>query len=575
MPQSDPLAPDVAPPRLPPALEARRSQIFPVLSAEELARMHRFGEVLRYRDGERLFETGKPAAGMFVVLAGAVRIMRRDGIGHELPLVEHGVGEFTAEIGQLSGTPAFVDGYARGEVTVILIKPERLRALLIAEADLGEKLMRALILRRVGLIETGSGGPVLIGSPASPGVIRLRNFLSRNGYPHQSFDPDSDADARAFIERYVPLADDMPLVVCPDGTVLRNPAESVLAKCIGMIDRSALDTVHDVAIVGAGPAGLAAAVYAASEGLSVVVLEARAFGGQAGASARIENYLGFPTGISGQALTGRAYTQAQKFGARMIIPSTVAFVTCPERSADGNFSLQLSDGRSLKSRAVVVATGARYRRPECENLRAMEGRGVWYWASPIEARACAGEEVALVGGGNSAGQAAVYLAGHAAKVWMLIRGTELSASMSRYLIDRIAATPNIELRTRTEIRALSGSPESGVEAVHWRHRDTKQDESHPIRNVFMFLGADPATDWLKSCDIALDAKGFVKTGLEVDPAPTERLALETSVPGMFAIGDVRAGSVKRVGGAIGEGAAVVAQLHAYLARQADAAAPAR
>ncbi len=534
--------------------------------------MRRFGQVLRYRDGTRLFETGKPAAGMFVVLAGAIRIMRRDGLGHELPLVQHGVGEFTAEIGQLSGTPSFVDGIACGDVEALLIAPERLRALMIAEADLGEKLMRALILRRVGLIETGSGGPVLIGSPASPGVLRLRNFLSRNGYPHQSFDPSSDADASTFIERYAPLPDDMPLVVCPDGTVLRNPAESVLAKCIGMIDRQALDAVHDVAIVGAGPAGLAAAVYAASEGLAVVVLEARAFGGQAGASARIENYLGFPTGISGQALTGRAYTQAQKFGARMIIPSTVALVTCARSGADGSFCLQLSDGRSLRSRAVVVATGARYRRPECENLRAMEGRGVWYWASPIEARACAGEEVALVGAGNSAGQAAVYLAGHVAKVWMLVRGEGLGASMSRYLVERIAATPNIELRTRTEIRALSGSPQSGVEAVHWRQRGAERDETHPIRNVFMFLGADPATDWLQHCDIALDPKGFALTGADVDPTRNARLPLETNVPGMFAIGDVRAGSVKRVGGAIGEGAAVVAQLHAYLARRSTESA---
>jgi thioredoxin reductase (NADPH) len=346
MPNSNTTSNDSAP-RLPPALESRRPQIFPVLSAEELTRMRRFGEVLRYPDAARLFETGKPAAGMFVVLQGAVSIMRRDGLGHEYPLVEHGVGEFTAELGQLSGKPSFVDGFARGEVQAILIKPDRLRALMVAEADLGEKLMRALILRRVGLIETGSGGPVLIGSPGSPGVLRLRNFLSRNGYPHQSFDPDGDADARAFIERYAPMADDMPLVVCPDGTVLRNPAESVLARCIGMIDRSALDTVHDVAIVGAGPAGLAAAVYAASEGLSVVVLDARAFGGQAGASARIENYLGFPTGISGQALTGRAYSQAQKFGARMLIPSTVAAVTCKGRDPDGSFCLQLTDGRAL------------------------------------------------------------------------------------------------------------------------------------------------------------------------------------------------------------------------------------
>ncbi len=555
-------------PRLPPALESRRDQIFPILSAEEIDLMRRFGQPVRYGDGARLFETGKQSPGMFVVLAGAIRIMRHDGLGHVLPLVEHGVGEFTAEVGQLSGTPSFVDGIAHGEVEALLIAPARLRALMIAEAELGEKLMRALILRRVGLIETGSGGPVLIGSPSSPGVLRLRNFLSRNGYPHQSFDPASDPDAQDFIERYAALPDDMPLVVCPDGAVLRNPSEIVLAKVIGMVDRQALDEVHDVAIVGAGPAGLAAAVYAASEGLSVIVLDARAYGGQAGASARIENYLGFPTGISGQALTGRAYTQAQKFGARMLIPSTVQQLDCSAHDRDGTFALRLSDGRTTRSRTVIVATGARYRRPDCGGLRAMEGRGVWYWASPIEARACAGEEVALVGGGNSAGQAAVYLAGNVSKVWLLVRSDGLAATMSRYLVDRIAATPNIELRTRTEIHALEGTVETGVQAVQWRHRDTRREETHRIHNVFLFLGAEPATDWLRGCDLALDPKGFVLTGSEARAAvPGERLPLETSMPGVFAIGDVRAGSVKRVGGAIGEGAAVVAQVHGYLARR--------
>jgi thioredoxin reductase (NADPH) len=300
-------------------------------------------------------------------------------------------------------------------------------------------------------------------------------------------------------------------------------------------------------------------VYAASEGLSVLVIDARSFGGQAGASARIENYLGFPTGISGQALAGRAYTQAQKFGATMLIPAEVVRLDC-ERSAGGNpFALQLADGRAVQSHAVVIATGARYRRPDCANLKAMEGRGVWYWASPIEAKMCAGQEVVLVGGGNSAGQAAVFLAGHASKVWLLVRGEGLAASMSKYLIERIASIANIELRTRTEVIGLSGERESGVESVTWRHRDTKQKEMRPIRHVFMFLGADPTTEWLQDCDVAVDDKGFVTTGKGA------RLPLETSVPGVFAIGDVRAGSVKRVGGAIGEGAAAVAQIHAFLA----------
>jgi thioredoxin reductase (NADPH) len=428
----------------------------------------------------------------------------------------------------------------------------------------------------VGLIETGAGGPVLMGAPSLPDVARLRNFLRRNGIPHLLFDPATDPDAQAFIERYAPQPDDMPLVVCPDGSVLRNPDESALARCIGMLD-GATDLVYDVAIVGAGPAGLATAVYAASEGLSVLVVDARSYGGQAGASARIENYLGFPTGISGQALAGRAYTQAQKFGARMLIPDAALSLLC-ERSGDGDpLALLLADERTVRSRTVVIATGARYRRPACANLKAMEGRGVWYWASPIEAKMCAGQEVVLVGGGNSAGQAAVFLAGHASKVWVLVRGAGLAASMSAYLIERIAATANIVVRPRTEIVGLEGARQSGLESLRWRHRDTGQEETHPIRHVFMFLGADPTTEWLKACRVDLDEKGFVKTGAALTPTEDGarnggRLPLETSVRGVFAIGDVRAESVKRVGAAIGEGAAVVAQIHGFIARQDSAAA---
>jgi thioredoxin reductase (NADPH) len=346
--------------------------------------------------------------------------------------------------------------------------------------------------------------------------------------------------------------------------VLRNPTESVLAACIGMLDIGSIDRVYDVAVAGAGPAGLSTAVYAASEGLSVLVIDARSFGGQAGASARIENYLGFPTGISGQALAGRAYTQAQKFGATMLIPAEIVRLDCDRPEPGAPVGLRLADGRTIRSRTVTIATGARYRRPDCANLKAMEGRGVWYWASPIEAKMCAGDEVVLVGGGNSAGQAAVFLSAHAAKVWMLVRGDGLAASMSKYLIDRIAATGNIELLTRTEIVGLTGERETGVESVTWQHRDSGQATTRPIRHVFLFLGADPVTGWLRNCEVAVDDKGFVTTGAG------DRLPLETSVPGVFAIGDVRAGSVKRVGGAIGEGANAVAQIHAFLARQ-DAA----
>jgi len=552
-----------------PTLEARRAQTFPVLAPDEVARMRRFGTLCRYAAGERVYETGKPTPGLLVVLSGTIRVTGRDGHGHDFPVVDHVPGAFSGELGQLSGRRSLVDAVAVGDVEALLISSGQLHDLLIAEAVLGEKIMRALILRRVALIETGTGGPVLVGAASSGDVARLRNFLSRNGIPHLLLDPASDPDARAFIERYAPRAEDLPLAVCPDGSVLRNPTESALAKCIGMLDAaSGADRVYDIAVAGAGPAGLATAVYAASEGLSVLVIDARSFGGQAGESARIENYLGFPTGISGQALAGRAYSQAQKFGASMLIPAEVVRLDC-ERSADGGpFALQLADGRAVQSRAVVIATGARYRRPDCANLKAMEGRGVWYWASPIEAKMCAGQEVVLVGGGNSAGQAAVFLAAHAAKVWMLVRGAGLAASMSQYLIDRIAGIANIELRTRTEISCLTGPQQSGLESVTWRHRDTKQEEARPIRHVFLFLGADPTTEWLKDCGVAVDDKGFVTTG------NGSGLPLQTSVPGVFAIGDVRAGSVKRVGGAIGEGAAAVAQIHAFLARQGATAAQA-
>src|SRR6267143_4338825 len=395
---------------LSPAIEARRAQAFPILAPDEIARMHRFGRLRRFADGARVVETGKVSPGIYVVLSGKIRITGRDGHGHDLDVVEHVPGSFSGEVSQLSRKPSFVDGVAVGETETLEIDAEQLHALLVAEAVLGEKMMRAMILRRVALIEAGAGGPVLIGAAASPDVARLRSFLSRNGIPHQLLDPATDTDARAFIERYAPEPEQLPLAVCPDGEVLRNPSESELARCIGMLDAEPADMVYDVAIAGAGPAGLAAAVYAGSEGLSVLVIDASAFGGQAGASARIENYFGFPTGISGQALAGRGYTQAQKFGARMLIPMEAVHLDCEPAERREPMALQLADGRTVRSRTVVIASGARYRQPDCANLKAMEGRGIWYWASPIEARLCAGEEVVLVGGGNSAGQAAVFLA---------------------------------------------------------------------------------------------------------------------------------------------------------------------
>src|SRR5450432_1095480 len=552
------------------AVFPRLEQTFPTLTPQEMARMRRFGELRHYKDGDVLFETGKPGPGMFVILSGHVAITQRDGLGHVTPVIDQGPGQFLAEIGQLSGRVALVDGHAEGDVETLLIPPERLRALLVAEADLGERIMRALILRRVSLIQGGVGGPVLIGPSNSVGVVRLQGFLTRNGFPHHLLDPERDHDAAELITRYSPSPTDWPLVVAPDGAVLRNPSESGLAHAMGMVRAIAKDKVYDVAVVGSGPAGLSTAVYAASEGLAVAVCDTRAFGGQAGASARIENYLGFPTGISGLALTARAFNQAQKFGAEMMIPVEVKSLDCSRD--DGAFGLTLDNGDVLRARSVVVASGARYRRPEIANLAGFEGRGVWYWASPIEARLCAEQEVVLVGGGNSAGQAAVFLAGHASKVKMIIRGGGLGASMSRYLIERIEATPNIELLFNTEVVALEGSEDGSLARVRWRSRLGGDEQGADIHNLFLFVGADPATGWLDGCGVMVDRAGFVVTG-ELCKKGGGRVtsALETSVPGVFAVGDVRSGSVKRVGGAIGEGAQVVAALHGFLG---DAAKPA-
>ncbi len=545
------------------ALFPRYEQTFPELTSQEIARMRRFGEIARYKDGEKLYETGKPGYGMFVILSGHVAITQRDGLGHVTPVIDQGPGQFLAEIGQLSGRVALVDAEAEGDVETLLIPPERLRALVISEADLGERIMRAMILRRVNLIQGGAGGPLLIGPPNSSGVIRLQGFLRRNGYPHHLLDPNVDHDAVDLIARYSPQAADWPLVVTADGTVLRNPTESELARAMGMIRSIAKDKVYDVAVVGSGPAGLSTAVYAASEGLTVAVCDARAFGGQAGASARIENYLGFPTGISGLALTARAFNQAQKFGAEIMIPVVVKELDCSRQ--DGAFALKLEDGDVLRARSVVVASGARYRRPDIDNLEHFEGRGVWYWASPIEARLCAQQDIVLVGGGNSAGQAAVFLSDHAKKIHMVIRGGGLGSSMSRYLIERIEATPNIELVFNTEVAALDGTKEGSLERLQLRSRLSGEESGLDIRNLFLFVGADPATNWLQGCGVLVDRGGFVVTGAQCKKAGGDLIStLETSVPGVFAVGDVRSGSVKRVGGAIGEGAQVVAALHHFL-----------
>ena len=514
-------------------IDTRRDQMFPILESADIERVRRFGAVRSYRAGETLVEVGKVGPGLTILLTGRVDITQHDGSGHRRHIVTHGPGSFMGELAQLAGRPALVDAHAEEEVEALIIHPDRLRALLIGEAELGERVMRALILRRVGLLETGAGGPVIVGLPQNGDVLRLEGFLRRNGHPYQRLNPGTDADAKALIERFHVDAGQLPIVLCPGGQLLRNPTEPELARCIGLLGPIDPNRLYDVIVVGAGPAGLATAVYAGSEGLSVLVLDCRAFGGQAGASARIENYLGFPTGISGMALMARAYNQAQKFGVEVGIPDEVTGLDPLDRAESGPFVLKLSNGERAKARSIVIATGARYRRLAVDGVESFEGSSVHYWASPLEAKLCTGQEVALVGAGNSAGQAAVYLASHVSKVWLLLRGPELAVSMSRYLIDRIAGLTNVEVVTQTNVIGLEGH-DGVLEAIRWRQA-SGEEVRRPIQHLFLFIGADPNTDWLSGSGIALDAKGFVLTGGECNET---RNPLETSRRRIFAIGDV-------------------------------------
>jgi thioredoxin reductase (NADPH) len=545
-----------------PTFLARRDQMFPTLGAADIDRMRRFGEAKSYAASEHIVRAGDVAPGLVLVMSGKVEITQDNGMGRRETIVMHGPGGFVGELAQLSARPSLVNAEAVEPVEAFVIPSQKLRDLMVQEANLGERVMRALILRRVGLLESGASGPIIIGHVESTDVLRLQGFLARNGQPHRVLDSDSDPCAKTLIERFDIDPHYLPIVLCPNGKLLRNPGETELARCIGLLRPIDATRLYDVAIVGAGPAGLAAAVYAASEGLSAIVLDCRAFGGQAGASSRIENYLGFPTGISGMALMARAYNQAQKFGVEMAIPDEATRLADIADELGNHYRLSVGDGETVRARTVVVASGARYRRLDMDNLAQFEGSCVHYWASPIEARLCGGQEVALVGAGNSAGQAAVYLAGHVKKVWLLARGRSLDASMSRYLVERIAAQPNIEVTTETEITALHGH-ESNLEAVRWRSGTGGKETAHPIGHLFLFIGADPNTDWLAQSDVALDDKGFIRTGLNGGGG---RHPLETNRGGVFAIGDVRSGSVKRVAAAVGEGAQVVAALHAYLAR---------
>jgi thioredoxin reductase (NADPH) len=542
----------------PSIIDTRRHQMFPTLEPADIARLRRFGQVRTFAIGDALARVGEVGHGLSIILSGRVEITQRHQSRQSTPIVTHGPGALMGELAQLAGRPALVDALAQDAVEALVIPPDRVRAMFVAEAEVGERIMRALILRRVGLLETGAGGPVIVGRTGDGDVLRLEGFLARNGHPRQRLDPETDAEARALIERFHVDPGQLPIVLCPNGQLLRNPGEAELARCIGMVGPIDPDRVYDVAIVGAGPAGLATAVYAASEGLSVLVLDCRAFGGQAGASARIENYLGFPTGITGMALMARAYNQAQKFGAEMAIPDEAVALTGVEADS-GGFALRLFNAERARARSIVVASGARYRRLDVPQLEDFEATSVHYWASPLEAKLVAGQEIALVGAGNSAGQATVYLATQAAKVWLIVRGKSLEASMSRYLVDRIRGLENVTLVPQAEVSGLEGS-NGTLEAVRWRLA-AGGEIRRQIRHLFLFIGAEPNSNWLAGA-LKLDAKGFIVTGRDVGAT---RQLLETSRDGVFAIGDVRAGSVKRVAAAVGEGAQVVAMLHAYLA----------
>jgi thioredoxin reductase (NADPH) len=550
-------------------IAARKGQMFPALGPAEIDRLHRFGETKSYATGAHVVKAGEVAPGLIVILSGKAEVTQGDGFGRREIIVTHGPGSFLGELAQLSARPSLVNAEAVAPTEVLVIGSARLRDLMVQEAQLGERIMRALILRRMGLLATGVSGPILVGRAGHAGLLRLQGFLARNGQPHRVLEPDGESCAETLIERFRVDSHHLPIVLCPNGKLLRNPSESELARCLGLVRPIDVTKVYDVAIVGAGPAGLAAAVYAASEGLSVIVLDSRAFGGQAGASSRIENYLGFPTGISGMALMARAYNQAQKFGVEMAIPDQVNRLADRSDGRGPQYVLNVGDDEAVQARTVVVASGARYRRLDLPDLMRFEGSSIHYWASPIEARLCGGQEVALVGAGNSAGQAAVYLAGHVNKVWLLARGGTLQASMSQYLVERIEAQPNIEVLTQTEVTALEGS-DGDLAQVRWRTGESGE-MTRSIGHLFLFIGAEPNTNWLTESGVAVDDKGFVRTGRDWGGQDV----LETNRRGVFAIGDVRSGSIKRVAAAVGEGAQVVAAVHAYLARTAGSIAVAR
>ncbi len=540
-------------------------RMFPTLTPAQIKRIALHGQMRSLGAGEVLVEAGARVVPFFVVTAGRIEVIRPSGSTETLVAV-HGPGQFTGEVNMLSGRPALLQSRASESGEVIEMNHEQLLTLVQTDSELSELIMRAFILRRVELIAHGLGNVVLIGSNHCAGTLRVKEFLTRNGHPYSYIDLDRDADVQDLLDRFHVSAADVPVLICRGEVVLRNPTNQEIAACLGFNEVIDPTQIRDVVIVGAGPAGLAAAVYAASEGLDVLVLETNSPGGQAGSSSKIENYLGFPTGISGQALAGRAYNQARKFGAQMIIATGAKRLVCDRKP----YATEMDDNMRVLARTIIIATGAEYRVPTIENLSEFKGVGVYYGATFMEAQLCRGEEIVVMGGGNSAGQAAVFLAQTAKRVHMLVRSSGLAESMSRYLIRRIEQNPAIVLRTHTEIVALEGTDH--VERVRWRDDQAGNIETHDIRHVFVMTGAVPSTDWLVGC-IALDTKGFIKTGPDLSqddlaaahwPPTRPPHLLETSLPGVFAVGDVRGGNIKRVASAVGEGSIAISFVHQVL-----------
>jgi thioredoxin reductase (NADPH) len=544
------------------------TQTFPVLTSVQIDRIRGYGRVRHVEPGEILFKPGDSGMSFFILLSGGMEIVQPT-VGGERQITTHGPGAFTGEISMLSGQKCMVLGRVTNAGEFIDIPRDGLRAIVGRDVELSDIIMRAFILRRLALIKHDLGNVIVMGSRHCANTLRLREFLGRNGHPYTYVDLDTDKTSQELLDRFGIGMEDVPVVICNVSTVLRNPPIQKLAECLGLSPHLDATRLRDLVIVGAGPAGLAAAVYAASEGLDTLLIEHEAPGGQAGSSSKIENYLGFPTGISGQELAARALHQAQKFGATMVVSRKVARLDCDRRP----YRVLLDDNSAVPARAIVLATGAQYNRPKIHDLQRFEGQGVYYGATYMEAQLCEGEDVIVIGGGNSAGQAAIFLSQTARKVYMLVRSDGLADTMSRYLIQRITENPAIEIHYRTEVTGLHGDRE--LESVTWTNRRTNESVTHPLRHLFIMTGAAPRTEWLRGC-VSLDDKGFIVTGRDLQevadltaspPWPLIRPPhmLETSLPGVFAVGDVRSGNVKRVASAVGEGAISVHLVHRTLA----------